>query len=110
MFQRATRSEVPAGKKITYKLAKLLEVIPNISVSIKLNPTKKLTTLRVKLDEQKAQMSTNCLVKQLMVGNPSVHVDTLDIFDGFFTINPMCLRNGDVKSIASRVQDLLGSG
>ena len=96
-------------KKTTDELAKLLEVIQNISVSVKLNPIKKLTTLRVKLDEQGAQMSAKDLVRLLMIGKPSVHVDTLDIYDGVFTINPMCLRDGDARSIASRIQDLLGS-
>ena len=80
-----------------------------LSLNVKLNPIKKLTTLRVKLDEQGAQMSAKDLVRQLMIGEPSVHVDTLDIYDGVFTINPMCLRDGDARSIASRIQDLLGS-
>ena len=94
---------------IAFQLAEQLKGIPNLSVSVDFNPVRTVPNVKVELDEQGAEMSAKDLVKQLMTGEPSVHVGTSDIYEGVFTMSPMCLRDGDGEMIASRMRALLGS-
>jgi len=53
-------------------------------------------------------MSAMDLVQQLMAGEPNVHVGTSGIYEGVFTMSPMCLREGEGEgegeTIASRMR------
>jgi hypothetical protein len=48
------------------------------------------------------------LVKQLMDGEPSVHVSTSGVYDGILAFNPVCLTTEDIVPIAVRLKESLG--
>ena len=62
----------------------------------------------VELNETGAGMSAVELVQKLMVGEPSIHVGTSSVYEGSFSMSPMCLRDGDAEAIGSRMRALLG--
>jgi D-glucosaminate-6-phosphate ammonia-lyase len=48
------------------------------------------------------------VVKQLMAGTPSVHVNTAGVYEGVLGFNPICLSPNQVGQIANRLRELLG--
>lgn len=48
------------------------------------------------------------VVKQLMAGTPSVHVNTAGVYEGVLGFNPICLSSHQVTQIANRLRELLG--
>ena len=48
------------------------------------------------------------VVKQLMQGTPSVHVNTAGVYEGVLGFNPICLSPNQVTQIANRLRELLG--
>ena len=48
------------------------------------------------------------VVKQLMEGDPSIHVSTSGVYDGVLVFNPVCLSEDQIQSIADRLKTLLG--
>lgn len=48
------------------------------------------------------------VVKQLMDGDPSIHVNTAGVYDGILNFNPVCLSYKQVTQIANRLRELLG--
>jgi L-seryl-tRNA(Ser) seleniumtransferase len=47
------------------------------------------------------------VVKQLMAGEPSVHVNTAGVYEGVLGVSPICLSRDQVPQIASQIQKLL---
>ncbi len=48
------------------------------------------------------------LVEQLMAGNPSIHVNTMGVYQGVLVFSPMCLDAEMIVPIADRLKVLLG--
>ncbi len=96
-------------KVVTVHLSKLLEGIPNLTVTASLNPGRPVPMIRAELDEDAAGMSALDLVQKLMSGDPSVHVGTSGVYEGSFSLSPLCLREGDPEAVSSRIRALLES-
>ena len=47
------------------------------------------------------------LARQLMEGDPSIHVGTSGIYDGILTFNPVCLSDDMIQPIAERLQEAM---
>lgn len=62
---------------------------------------------RLELDKKTLRVRATELVKQLMAGNPIIHVNTSQVYESALLFNPICLRVEDVEAIARRLQQLI---
>ncbi|MDA0746499.1 MAG: aminotransferase class V-fold PLP-dependent enzyme [bacterium] len=88
-------------------LAKALEGLPHVRIEKVVNPGRPVPMLRLVLDEESAGVTAVDLVQKLMLGSPSVHVSTGEVYEGVLIFSPMCLREGDVEKIAKRLGEVL---
>ncbi len=49
------------------------------------------------------------VARQLMAGEPSIHVGTSGVYDGVLTFNPVCLSDDMIQPIADRLKTLVAS-
>ena len=82
--------------------------LPHTEVSAVVNPGRPVPTARLAIDEGALGITGVELVRELMAGDPSIHVNASQVYDGALLFNPMCLREGDVEAIARRLRELLG--
>ena len=45
---------------------------------------------------------------QLQDGDPSVHVDPLEVENGTLLVNPFCLADDEVELLARRIREVIG--
>ena len=81
--------------------------LPHAVAAVETNPGRPIPSVRLKLDEAAAGMTAMDLVRELMAGDPSVHVNAGGVYDGELGLNPTCLREGDVTAIARRLRECL---
>ncbi|MBT3602594.1 MAG: aminotransferase class V-fold PLP-dependent enzyme [Candidatus Latescibacteria bacterium] len=73
---------------------------------VDLNLERTVPALRVRLkDDTNGAVD---VVKQLMDGDPSIHVNTAEVYEGVLGFNPICLSRDQVPLIAKRLRELLG--
>ena len=89
-------------------LVEAVGCLPHTEVSAVVNPGRPVPTARLAIDEGALGITGVELVRELMAGDPSIHVNASQVYDGALLFNPMCLREGDVEAIARRLRELLG--
>ena len=88
-------------------LADALETLPNVRVTAATDPGRPVPGLRVEIDEAAAGISGLELARRLIEGEPGIHCNTADVYEGALGFGPMCLREGDVEAIGKRMGELL---
>lgn len=88
-------------------LADALETLPNVRVTAAIDPGRPVPGLRVEIDEAAAGISGLELARRLIEGEPGIHCNTADVYEGALGFGPMCLREGDVEAIGKRMGELL---
>ncbi len=63
--------------------------------------------VRLTLDEMAAGKTAFQLILELQNGDPSIHVDSVQIKDGVIGFSSICLESGHPEAIAARVKSLL---
>ncbi len=89
-------------------LAAALSELPHTQVTAVINPGRPVPMVQLEVDEQAAGITGVDLVRQLMAGDPSIHVNTSDVYEGTLVFGPMCLKEVDVEAISGRLYELLG--
>ena len=85
-----------------------MEGLPHTEVTTAVNPGRPVPVARLAIDEGALGITGVGLVQQLMAGDPGIHVNTSQVYDGVLLFNPMCLREGDAEMIARRLRELVG--
>ena len=68
---------------------------------------KPVSALRVDVDAAEAGLSADQLARQLADGDPSIQVEDYSVEQGFFTIEPSCLRDGEMELICETIGEML---
>jgi D-glucosaminate-6-phosphate ammonia-lyase len=89
--------------QIIHDLAEEIGTLPGAEISVDVHRT--IPVLRLVLSQSDGGID---LVKQLMDGEPSVHVSTSGVYDGILAFNPICLTTEDIVPIAVRLKESLG--
>ncbi len=89
-------------------LANALGDLPHAQVTVVINPGRPVPMVRLEVDEQAAGITGVDLVRQLIAGDPSIHVNTSGVYEGTLGFGPMCLKEGDVEAISGRLHELIG--
>jgi len=84
-------------------LAKAIGDLKKARIDVHLDRT--VPMLQVHLADKETGVD---VVKQLMGGTPSVHVNTAGVYEGVLGFNPICLSPQQVIHIANRLRALLG--
>ena len=92
----------------TAALANALGDLPHAQVRVVVNPGRPVPMVWLEVDEQAAGITGVDLVRQLIAGDPSIHVNTSNVYEGTLGFGPMCLKEGDVEVISGRLHELLG--
>ena len=85
-------------------LADALRDLPNCDIRI--DPHRAIPVLHLALAQ--AEMGLD-LARQLMEGDPSIHVGTSGIYDGVLIFNPVCLSDDMIQPIADRLKQAMSS-
>ena len=86
-------------------LLKAIEGLPHTTSRMGLN--RSVPIVRLTLNET-AGVTGIELARELTAGEPSIHVNTSQVYEGALVFNPMCLREGDVEAIGERLREILG--
>ena len=89
-------------------LANALGDLPHAQVRVVVNPGRPVPMVRLEVDEQAAGITGVDLVRQLIAGDPSIHVNTSGVYEGTLIFGPMCLKEGDVEAVSGRLHELIG--
>ena len=89
--------------QIIYDLAEEIGTVPEVEISV--DAHRAVPVLRFALSQSDKGIG---LVKQLVDGEPSIHVSASGIYDGVLVFNPVCLTTEDVAPIAARLKEVLG--
>ena len=81
--------------------------LPHAEVTELVNPGRLVPTVRIDIDEEALGQTAFEVVRQLIEGDPSIHVGAAQVYDGILLIGPMCLRDGDVEAVARRLKELV---
>lgn len=92
---------------VIQSLAAALETLPNVRVTATIDPGRPVPGLRLDIDEAAAGISGLELARRLIEGEPSIHCNTADVYEGALGFGPMCMREGDVEAIGKRMGELL---
>ncbi|MFT5365983.1 MAG: D-glucosaminate-6-phosphate ammonia-lyase [Candidatus Latescibacterota bacterium] len=107
----ALRKFVDEGDEVRYtRWAKLVALLADrighlSAADVDVDSEHIVPILRVRLKDAHTGID---VVKQLMDGTPSVHVNTAGVYEGVLGFNPICLSRDQVPQIANRLQELLG--
>lgn len=85
-------------------LADALRDLPNCDIRI--DPHRAIPVLHLTLAQ--AEMGLD-LARQLMEGDPSIHVGTSRIYDGVLIFNPVCLSDDMIQPIAERLKEAMSN-
>jgi L-seryl-tRNA(Ser) seleniumtransferase len=88
-------------------LVAALEPLPHVTVTAAMSPGRPVPVARLSLDEAAAGIRAVELARRLQAGDPPIHVNPVLAYEGVLLLNPMCLRESDVESIAGRLRALL---
>lgn len=84
----------------------LSDAIGSLSkATVEMSAKRTVPMLQVQLNDTQSGIE---VVQQLMNGDPSVHVGTSSVYEGGFSISPLCLSNDQIPLIATRLKELLG--
>jgi len=89
--------------QIVHALAEEIGTLPEAEITVDAHRT--IPVLRLALSQPDKGIG---LVKQLMDGEPGIHVSTSSVYDGVLVFNPVCLETEDLEPIAARLKELLG--
>ena len=84
-----------------------LSGVPCIEALVEVGAGRPIPCIRVRINEAAARKTALELAKELMDGDPSIHVQSGQVYEGQIGLNPMCLREGDEERIARRMRELL---
>jgi L-seryl-tRNA(Ser) seleniumtransferase len=79
-------------------------------VAAAMSPGKPVPVVRLALDEGAAGFTALDLARRLAGGTPAIHVNPAQAAQGILLFNPICLRDGDIETIAHRVREVLADG
>ena len=85
-------------------LADAIRDLPNCDIRI--DPHRAIPVLHLALAQAEKGVD---LARQLMAGDPSIHVSTSHIYDGVLIFNPVCLSDDMIQPIAERLGEAISS-
>ena len=83
-------------------LADAIRDLPNCDILI--DPQRAIPVLHLALAQAEKGVD---LARQLMEGDPSIHVSTSHIYDGILIFNPVCLSDDMIQPIAKRLKEAI---
>ena len=92
---------------VIQSLAEILKALSNVRVTTSIDPGRPIPGVRLQIDEAAAGITGLELARRLIEGEPSIHCNTAEVYEGVLGFGPMCLREGDVEAIGKRLCELL---